>query len=71
MQSPRSLFVPAVLAGNAVLALGWFWDGLPTFGFLPVAWAFVAASAAAVLVSLAGRPPRPALVAAAFGSAAD
>lgn len=54
--------VASMLAGNAVLILGWTVPRLPTMGFLPVFWAFAAALAAGLLGSLAtpGRPdPRP------------
>jgi len=42
----------SLVAGNAVLALGWA-GHLPTAGFLPVFWAFLAAWAAGIGVSLA------------------
>ena len=41
----------SILLGNLVLVLGWSWPGFPSLGFLPVFWAFVAASAAAWGVS--------------------
>lgn len=47
--------IASVLGGNLVLALGWA-ERLPTAGFLPVFWAFVAAWGFGVGVSLAGRP---------------
>ena len=59
--------VASVLAGNAVLALGWWWPAFPHLGFLPVLWAFVVAGLVGVGVSLAGRAPDAALVARAFG----
>lgn len=46
--------VASILAGNAVLAAGSLWKGMPTLGFLPVFWAFWAALAAGVAASLAG-----------------
>jgi len=56
----------SIAAGNAVLVLGWSWPGLPTLGFLPVFWAFVAAILAGVGASLASRTA-PERTLAAFG----
>ncbi len=48
--------IASVLCGNVVLALG-LTGVLPTFGFLPVFWAWLAAIAAAWLVTLRTPPP--------------
>jgi SSS family solute:Na+ symporter len=57
----------SILLGNAVLAAGWaLGEAFPAFGFLPVFWAFVAASAGGVLVSLWTTPPPAAAIARAF-----
>lgn len=58
--------IASIAAGNLVLIAGEFYD-LPTFGFLPVFWALIAAIAAAVLGSLASAPAAPELTQRAFG----
>lgn len=56
----------SILIGNLVLALGLL-GWLPTLGFLPVLWAWLAASVAAVVVTRLTPPPNPALAFVAFG----
>ena len=56
----------SILIGNAVLALGTL-GWLPMLGFLPVFWAWLAAVAAALLVTRFTPPPNPALAFVAFG----
>lgn len=50
--------VASLVAGNAVLILGWM-QAIPLYGFLPPFWALVAGFAAAILVSLSTSPPPP------------
>lgn len=49
--------IASLIAGNAVLALGWLWEGFPTLGFLPAFWAFVVALGAGIVVSLLDHSP--------------
>ena len=58
--------IASIAAGNLVLIAGEFYE-LPTFGFLPVFWALIAAIAAGVLGSLASAPADPELTQRAFG----
>lgn len=53
--------------GNVVLALGWIGE-LPTAGFLPVLWAFVAACLAGFAVSMVTRRQDGGALARAFGA---
>ena len=56
----------SIAAGNLVLVLGWL-DKLPPNPFLPVFWAFLAAIAAGLLVSLATPPTDVTRTRSAFG----
>ena len=58
--------IASILVGNALLAGGTA-GVLPTFGFLPVFWAWLGGFAAAIAVSLAGRAPEAATLERAFG----
>lgn len=58
--------IASILTGNVVLALG-LAGILPTFGFLPVFWAWLAAIAAAWFVTLRTPPPPAAANFVAFG----
>jgi len=62
--------VSSVVAGNAVLALGWM-EVLPTGGFLPVFWALLVGFAVAFAVSLLGSAPRADRTSRAFGDARE
>ena len=48
----RAAACVSMLTGFVVLASSWVWPELPTLGFLPVFWAFLAATAAGVAVAL-------------------
>jgi len=58
--------VASLVAGNAVLAVGWA-GHLPTAGFLPVLWAFLAAWAAGIGISLATPAQDPRALERSFG----
>lgn len=60
--------IASILVGNAVLAGAWIFEP-PLLGFLPVFWALLFGTAAAVAGSLLGSAPDPARTAAAFGDA--
>jgi len=57
----------SIITGSVVLGLG-LAGWMPTLGFLPVFWAWLAAITAGVAVTLATTPADPALAEAAFGT---
>jgi SSS family solute:Na+ symporter len=58
--------IASIVVGNMLLAAGMA-GAMPTFGFLPVFWAWIGGFAAAIVVSLAGARPDPATLRRAFG----